>query len=121
MTIKQRKQLASIVGICSLLSILGGCKQDNEVTKPTTTIEVTEPNQDTLQNTTTINETAIQTQQLVINPGCIGCGRCIQIAPSNFAMGGRHAQVISQDNLDSSAVQQAMANCPVQVIEIIEA
>jgi len=45
----------------------------------------------------------------------------MQIAPSNFAMGGRHAQVISQDNLDSSTVQQAMAICPVQVIEIVEA
>jgi ferredoxin len=122
MTIKQRKQLASIVGICWVLSILWGCQQETQTTQPTTTIKTTEPaeNAEIQTDTTTIDETNIQTQQLVINPGCIGCGRCMQTAPSNFTMGGRHAQVISQNNLDSSAVQQAINNCPVQVIELIE-
>jgi ferredoxin len=68
-----------------------------------------------------MEETNVQTQQLVINPGCIGCGHCVMAAPNNFAMNGRQAQVISQENIDSTAVQQAMISCKTQVIEIIEA
>ena len=122
MTMKQRKHLASLVGICGILSILGWCTQDTTTTEtiqPTNTLETTEPTVH-IDETTTMNETNVQ-QQLVINPWCIWCGRCMQIAPNNFTMGGRHAHVISQENLDSLAVQQAINICPVQVIEIVEA
>ena len=67
-----------------------------------------------------MNETNVQ-QQLVIHPGCIGCGHCAMIAPNNFAMNGRQAQVISQENIDTTEVQQAMMRCKAQVIEIVEA
>lgn len=118
MNMKQRKHIASIVGICWVLSILWWCTQETKITE-TPTKEIYEP--DIQQEITTIDdEVTVQDQQLVINPGCMGCGRCMQIAPSNFTMGGRHAQIISQDNLNSAVVQQAVANCPVQVIEIVK-
>gem|GEM_PF-3597994 len=67
-----------------------------------------------------MEETNVQTQQLVINPGCIGCGHCAIFAPSNFAMNGRQAEIISQDNLDTPQIQQAIRSCKTRVIEIIE-
>jgi len=59
-------------------------------------------------------------QKLVINNWCIGCGRCIRNAPQNFTMNWRIAEVTSQENIDSQSVNNAIKNCPVSVIEIIE-
>ena len=59
-------------------------------------------------------------QKLVINNGCIGCGKCVAIARNTFAMQGGRAQVISQEYVQSAGVQDAVAHCPVSAITIIE-
>jgi ferredoxin len=43
------------------------------------------------------------------------------IAPNNFVMQNKQAIVTSQENINSSSVQQAISRCPVQIIEILEA
>lgn len=124
MTKKQRKHLANIIGICWILSFLGGCQQDTAPIQPASpdVIETTPTTQSTSKEpTTTVSETAPQQKQVTINPWCIGCGRCARIATDTFAMQGRQVTVISQKNANSSAVQQAASSCPAQVIEIIEA
>lgn len=61
-------------------------------------------------------------KKLVVNTeGCIGCGACVGIDPEHFDFnedGLSHA--ISEENLDSSAIQDAIAACPVQVISLEE-
>ena len=121
MSMKERRKIAGTIGICWILSVLGWCTQDKSTNETISTIETIEPavNNET-QNTTNMEETNIQ-KQLVINPWCIGCWRCAMFAPNNFAMNGKQAEVISQENINSPQVQQASSRCPVQVIEIIEA
>ncbi len=75
-------------------------------------------NNNTDQN---IEQPVAQTEQiLVINNWCVGCGRCVRTAPQNFTMNWKTAEVISQENIDSQSVNNAIRNCPVSVIEIIE-
>jgi len=61
-----------------------------------------------------------ETKTLTINDKCIGCDHCTRTASSNFAMdwSTHKAYVISQENMDSSSVQAAIARCPVWAIEI---
>ena len=54
---------------------------------------------------------------------CIGCGACIACASSNFDFDNERgiSKVISQENIESDDVQQAIAACPVGAITIEEA
>ena len=58
-------------------------------------------------------------EKLIVNENCIGCGACQAIDPEHFEMDGI-STVISQDNLDSASVENAIASCPVSAIEKIE-
>lgn len=50
---------------------------------------------------------------------CVGCGRCVKTASSNFAMSSsKKSIVISQENLNSDSVQKAIEKCPVGAISI---
>jgi len=70
----------------------------------------------------TVSQMLVQhTQKIVINNGCIGCGKCVATARNTFAMQGSRAQVISQEYIQSASVQDAIAHCPVSAITIIEA
>ncbi len=74
------------------------------------------------QDDVVIDETVSKTnQQLVIYPGCVGCGKCFRFAPQNFTMEWRQAVVTSQENIDSTEISMAISWCPVSVIEIVEA
>jgi len=61
-----------------------------------------------------------QGKVLKIDPKCVGCGHCIRFASSNFKMNFQNhkAEVISQENLESDGVQQAINRCPVSAISI---
>ena len=50
---------------------------------------------------------------------CIGCGKCARTASASFSMENGTAMVISQDGLDSVAVDGAIKGCPVRAIQII--
>lgn len=49
----------------------------------------------------------------IINTRCRGCGKCFQIDPIHFQMNSttRKAEVISQQNLDTVSLIQAINNC----------
>jgi len=65
------------------------------------------------------NSTADDYDQLAIGSACIGCGRCINTDPEHFAYNSstRQAKVVSQDNLDTTALGRAISGCPVQTID----
>lgn len=56
-------------------------------------------------------------KKLVVNENCFGCGACQAIDDEHFELDGT-STVISQDNLDSQALQDAIASCPVGAISI---
>lgn len=58
---------------------------------------------------------------LAIDPErCIGCGKCVRFAPDHFELdrGEHKAIVLSQENLDDSGVERAIAICPERAIEL---
>lgn len=58
--------------------------------------------------------------KLAVLNTCIGCGKCVRIAGSNFEMKWWMAVVKSQENISSQSVNMAMQVCPVDAI-VIEA
>jgi ferredoxin len=60
----------------------------------------------------------IEATQLKISSGCIGCGRCVRTDPEHFAMspGARIATVVTTENLQTSALNSAVMNCPARAI-----
>lgn len=62
-------------------------------------------------------------KKLIVNTeGCIGCGACVGIDPEHFDFNEDGlSHVISEENLESTAIQDAIAACPVQVISLEEA
>lgn len=61
-------------------------------------------------------------KKLIVNTeGCIGCGACVGIDPEHFDFNEDGlSHVISEENLESTAIQDAIAACPVQVISLEE-
>lgn len=52
---------------------------------------------------------------------CISCGACMQIDEEHFDFSSKGTStVISQENLDSEALHQAIAACPVAAIRLEE-
>lgn len=59
------------------------------------------------------------TKTLSVAPDrCIGCGKCVRTDPEHFALTGRIASVISNDNLTSSKLTSAIYNCPEDAITL---
>jgi ferredoxin len=90
------------------------------VTEPETTVESTPQ---TSQSTTNNNTDSIQTDEvqktLAVSPSrCRGCGRCVAIDSAHFEMSGRIATVVTQTNLDSSALARAIDSCPAGAITL---
>lgn len=59
-------------------------------------------------------------KKLVVNEKCIGCGACIAIDNEHFDFEDNLSKAISNENLDSEALQNAIASCPMGAIEIVE-
>lgn len=52
---------------------------------------------------------------------CISCGACMQIDEEHFDFSSKGlSTVISQENLDSEILKQAIDACPVAAISIVE-
>ncbi len=59
-------------------------------------------------------------KKLEVN-GCIGCGMCIGADPEHFEFDSDGLSTVkSEENLDSEALQNAIAGCPVNAISITE-
>ena len=53
---------------------------------------------------------------------CIGCGACVAIDSEHFDFGDDGlSEAISQENLDSENVANAISSCPTNAISIVEA
>lgn len=61
-------------------------------------------------------------KELTVNENaCIGCGACVAIDPEHFEVGDDGlSHAISQDNLESEEVANAMESCPTSAITIEE-
>lgn len=59
-------------------------------------------------------------KKLRVSSKCIWCGRCASVDPSNFAMSiaTYKSTIISQKNIDSSSVSNAINWCPAWAISI---
>lgn len=59
---------------------------------------------------------------IVDDSNCIGCGACVSIDPEHFEFSeAGTSKVISNDNLESKELANAIDSCPVCVIKITEA
>ena len=57
----------------------------------------------------------------VLTENCIGCGACVGIDPEHFDFNDDGlSHVISEENLESEALQNAIESCPVSIISIEE-
>lgn len=65
------------------------------------------------------NQNLAGDEALTINTNrCSGCGKCVRIDPEHFALQNRQAEVISQDNLNSSSLDMAISICHDKAIEL---
>lgn len=52
---------------------------------------------------------------------CIGCGACVSIDSDHFAFNDNGlSSVISEENLDTESVAQAVESCPTNAISLDE-
>ena len=52
---------------------------------------------------------------------CIGCGACVAIDPEHFDfVNDNYSEVISEENILSEKVQDAIASCPTGAISYVE-
>lgn len=56
-------------------------------------------------------------EKLNVNENCIGCGMCVSIDPEHFEIVDGLSQAISDDNLESEALENAINACPTAAIE----
>lgn len=54
----------------------------------------------------------------VIPEKCKGCGKCVRIDPEHFEIQEEVSAVISQDNLESQALANAIEDCPFEAIQL---
>ena len=61
-------------------------------------------------------------KKLFVNKeACIGCGACVAIDSEHFDFGEDNlSEVISNENIESDLVKNAMASCPTSAISYIE-
>ncbi len=53
---------------------------------------------------------------------CIGCGACVAIDPEHFAFNDEgKSSVVTNENLESENLVNAIESCPTSAIEMIEA
>ena len=58
-------------------------------------------------------------KKLIVKEGCIGCGACVAIDSEHFDFNDEGlSSVISNENLESDELKNAMSSCPVSVIKL---
>ena len=57
----------------------------------------------------------------VLTDQCIGCGACVGVDPEHFGFNeGGLSHVISEENLESKSLQEAIDACPIGIISVEE-
>lgn len=60
-------------------------------------------------------------KKLVVNENCIGCGACVAIDSAHFDFNESGLSTpISNENLDTDELKNAISSCPVNAIKIVE-
>ena len=60
-------------------------------------------------------------KKLTVNDSCIGCGACVAIDSEHFDFNeGGMSHPISNENLDTPELQNAISSCPVNAIKLTE-
>lgn len=59
-------------------------------------------------------------KKLNVNENCIGCGMCVAIDPEHFEIVDGLSNAISNENLESSDLDNAISSCPTAAIKIEE-
>ncbi len=61
-------------------------------------------------------------KKIIVRDGaCIGCGACIAIDPNHFDFNDDgYAMVISNEDLETSALKNAISSCPTNAIKMID-
>lgn len=58
-------------------------------------------------------------KKLIVKDGCIGCGACVAIDSEHFDFNDEGlSSVISNENLETDELKNAIASCPVSVIKL---
>lgn len=72
------------------------------------------------KNKEVIKKIEVQTKKLSIDDKCIGCGKCARFDKEHFAMdyNSRKAIVISNKNLETTNLKNAISVCPVDAITL---
>lgn len=96
-----------------LLFLLTSCSRDMTVSLSS--------NSTSSNGDSRISNTAVANQDLsIIENRCSGCGRCVRTDPEHFALNNdRKAEVISNNNLNSSKLTVAMNVCHSQAIKLL--
>lgn len=77
-------------------------------------------NKKNIQQENVIVDTRVVDKKITISNRCIGCGRCAMIDPEHFKINetARRAEVISQENLNSKNLLDAILMCRERAISL---
>lgn len=106
---KNKRIFCGLLGVFSL-GFLAGCG-DNQVESDVVGQSISDEKTDELN--------IVKNDKLAIDQNkCIGCGKCVRVAPNNFEMNTetRKAQVKSTEIINQAEVTRAMEGCPVSAI-----
>lgn len=83
-----------------------------------TTDTIQESKEEEDENVTISNSDQKEAGLVVLPEKCIGCGKCVRIAPENFSFdyATRKAKVISQEGRGDLEVKRAIERCPADAI-----
>jgi ferredoxin len=109
--VQKKKGLISFLLGCIAAQALSGCA-DTTTKEQTVTRSVSTQTDDTAVEISKNDNLAIDAQK------CIGCGKCVRTASSNFAISGEthKAEVISNEITSQTAIDRAVNSCPVKAI-----
>lgn len=112
---KNYKKIVVAIFPALLIQFLSGCSSDSSNNQ----------NDIISQNNDNSNDKQVQLKNisekysiLTVDHTCVGCGRCVAMDNEHFSMNGRSAQVVSEQNLESSLLQQAIRICPSSSINL---
>ena len=100
---KRKSIFLSLLSLCSA-SLLSGC--GNDIVDENSTKET-----NNIQDAEVI---IVKNDNLAIDQNkCVGCGKCVRIAPANFEMNAetRKAQVESNEIVNQALVNKAVTSC----------
>jgi len=109
---KNKRAIPFCLATLIALPTFTGCDNQSEII-------VQDNNQQDSDTTTSIED--VKEQYLAVNQNtCIGCGRCVKTDSEHFVLDSsiKKATVISQNNLTTENLKNAIDGCPVDAITL---